>query len=136
MTNIRDIKHRARADLHKRASMPAYYFAAKGDPGTFQQVTVRVHTSFAALGIVAIGGVNSELMDVAPRIVFLRDEVALPAKQSVVMISADEGYKVSVALPPDGITITATAARLKDDELALYPYPGKPASEPSTEEVP
>jgi hypothetical protein len=86
-------------------------------------VNVRVHYTFKALG--DMQGTNfhfAQREETMPRIVFLRSEIAAPARSAVVSISSDEAYRVDNTLPPDGLTVTAEALRLSASQITAGEY--------------
>lgn len=120
---LREIKTKARRDLHKAMQVPAsYYESAAATP---RLIHVRVHTKWVEQG--DLKGTNlsyAETEDKAPRIIFDRAEVAMPPRNSYVVISAEEGYRIGQTEPFDGITITAEAAVMTATELAGKTLPG------------
>jgi hypothetical protein len=110
MNHMRDIKTRARGDLHQRMSVPANYYAVRGAEAL--PVTVRIHTKFDRLGELK-GIPAAERSDVQPKAIFLRSEVA-PVRNAFFVVDATEsfsgqreGYRLGVIEEPDGITQTA-----------------------------
>jgi hypothetical protein len=115
--SLRQIKDKARRDLHQAMRVPASYYS---DPATYAgTIHVRVHTKWVAHGDLKGTNLNyAESEDAAPRIVFDRDDVANPPRNGFVVISATEGYRIGQTEPPDGFTITAECARMTATELA------------------
>lgn len=114
---LREIKAKARRDLHNAMKVPASYYS---DAATYVgTIHVRVHTKWVQQGDLKGTNLNyAETEDTAPKVVFDRSEVALPPRNSYVVISAEEGYRVNQAKPADGITITAEVAPMTVAELA------------------
>lgn len=110
MSALRDIKARARGDLHRTMSVPALYFSTP--EAAHLDVTVRLHTKDGALG--KLQGMDpATRVEVSPKIIFLLSEVS-PITNSVVKIlaaesfsGADEHYRIKTTQPPDGITVEA-----------------------------
>lgn len=121
--SFRDLKAKARRDLHDRMKVPAYYFA----PGSAVAALcdVRVHTKLnKQQGDLA--GTNfsyAEQEEHIPALLFWRSQID-PDNKAVVMISADEGYRVNHVRQPDGLTVTAEVVQLTAAERAAYTYPG------------
>lgn len=121
MAGWRDLRQRARRTLHEVFKVPALYYspAAVVPTGHF----VRVHEKFDAVGDLA--GTNmsyAEGVEPLPRIVFV-DESFTPARGSVVIVSATEGYRLEYADPKDDISHTAPAVRLTTEELTEFETP-------------
>lgn len=119
--NLRDIKARARRDLHQAMRVLAYYY----DPETLMPVvgSVRVHTKFDALGDVQGTSFGyAERRDIKPKLIFWRSEID-PVNNAVVMISSEEGYRVNTIDPPDLQTVTAFVTRLSAFERSKYLAP-------------
>lgn len=119
---FREIKAKARGDLHARMKVPALYYAPGSTTGV--ACSVRIHTKLnKQQGDLA--GTNfsyAEQEEHIPAVLFWIDEVD-PTNKAVVMIASDEGYRVSVVRQPDGPTILAEVARLTTTELGRYAAP-------------
>lgn len=121
--SLRAIKEAARADLHEAMRVPAFYFSAVG--AAHQECTVRVHTQLQKTGDLAGTNFNyAETQEAIPKLVFWRDEGVVPLRGGMVMISAEEGYKVDHTEPVDGQTVTVHVIRLSAADRALLTYPG------------
>jgi hypothetical protein len=120
---LRDIKAKARRALHTAMQVPASYYAtALTAP---RLIHVRVHTKWIELGGLKGTSFNyAETEDRAPRIVFDRTEVPTPLRNSLVVISAEEGYRVGQTEPIDGMTVTADVTVLSAADLAGKTLPG------------
>lgn len=124
---FRDIKRRARRDLHNALKVAAYYFLDDEDGqilGVPEPVYVRVHTTWEKAGDMA--GTNlsyAEVQEIAPRIVFMADEVAAPVRHAIVSIAVGEAYRLDNVLPRDDITITAEATRIPVGKTIGFPVP-------------
>lgn len=120
--SFRDIKAKARTDLHAHMRVRALYYA----PGSAVGVPcyVRVHTKLnKQQGDLA--GTNfsyAEQEEHIPAVLFWRSEID-PDNKAVVMISADEGYRVNHVRQPDGLTITAEVAQLTRSDLLAFAAP-------------
>lgn len=123
MASFRDIKRKARRALHQKMLVPALYIVGDSAPVL---VHVRVHTKFDALGDMKGTNFNyAERQDVLPRLLFMRDEVAMPARGAYVSISATEAYTIDHTDPADDISITAFVTPVLASEFAALdlPYP-------------
>ncbi len=127
MPDLRQIKAKARADLHQAMRVRAFYYA----PGTDEvnnptppTVYVRVHSDNKALA--DLKGTNfsyAEDRTMVPKLIFwLADRI--PQQFAVVMISAEEGYRIDNLDPVDFVTQTAYVEHLRPEDLANYSYPG------------
>lgn len=113
MRRFRDIKRKARRELHSRmADLVLYAPTLSGQP---QAATVRLHLSFDALGEMRRQGF-AEQQEYKPEAVFMASEI-VPARDGLI-ITEDMGvWRVSNTLPPDDITITAEVTRLSDTQI-------------------
>jgi len=120
---LREIKAKARAQLHDAMSVPAYFMAARGsDP---VPCSVRVHTKFGALGdLKGTSFSYAETREEIPKLLFWRSQVEPTGRNNLVTISADEGYRLDTVDPPDGLTVKAAVVRLSPTEMIGLPYPG------------
>lgn len=104
--------------------VPAYYIPKDGVP---QLVHVRIFTKFAPAGDLA--GTNlsyAEIQEAEPRVLFMRDEVPMPAVGAIVSVEPGEAYCVDNVLPADDISITAEASRIRESETSSLPVPTTP----------
>ena len=121
MALFRDIKRKARRALHTRLLVPALYIIDGEAP---IPVNVRLHTKFDALGDMKGTNFNyAERVDTLPRILFMRDEVVMPARGAYVSVEADEAYSIDYADPADDISITAFVTPLLPAELEALNLP-------------
>lgn len=119
--SLRDIKNKARSDLHEGMKVSAFYCP----PGSESIVPcfVRVHSMFRALGDIQSNQVGlAEREEMVPRLIFMASEI-IPARAGIVTISATEGYRIDIVQPPDGLTITAFVIPLSPSQLVGLPYP-------------
>ena len=127
MDSIRDIRNKARGDLHQRMRIPAFYiYPADAEP---ELIHVRVHTKFDPMEAFAGGPSGlATMQDMQPKIIFERAELALTGlelkRTGYITIEAGEGYSLDNAMPPDGITVAWNASRLSASELVGLPIPG------------
>jgi hypothetical protein len=119
---LRDIKAKARADLHQAMRVGAFYYTDAN--ATPIPCNVRVHTKFAALGDQKGTSFSyAETREMVPRLIFWKSEID-PDNRGMVMIAADEGYLIDHVDPPDGLTVTAQVSNLDAATRALLSYPG------------
>lgn len=119
--SLREIKARARRDLHEGMKVPAFYYPPKSPLPV--SGFVRVHSKFDALGGVAGTSFEyAERREIKPKLVFWRSEIN-PVREAVVMISSAEGYRLNTIDPRDGDTVTAFVTLLNAKELATFIAP-------------
>ena len=125
MNHLRDIKRKARRDLHREMSVAAIYIAAPGDPGV--PITVRVHTKFDALGIKDSDQGLALRRESKPKLLFMRDEMTEKGitlkRAAVVSVEPGEAYKLDNADAPDDISVTFFVTVLTANEAAGLPIP-------------
>ena len=129
MIGIRDIRRKARRELHDAMKVPAYYIPPTGAPVLLH---VRDHTKFRVNAIEgAVRSGNGQMVDrqeMAPSIIFMRDEVAAAGitlvKNGIVSIERDEAYRLQNAEAPDDITVKWFVTAITHvTELAALPVP-------------
>ena len=120
------MKDEMRRDLHREAAIPALFVASEAAEPL--PVDVRVHKSVVQIGDGEDGNAVSR-RDITPRILFLRDQVALPPRGAIVSVTAGEAYQVGECLPPDGITITAHVAQMTQGQIDKRFPDGQPIPE-------
>lgn len=116
---LRDIKRRARRDLHDEMQVPAMFLVDLLSPGVL--IHVRVHVKFDQVG--KITARNSEWMlveDKAPEIVFMRDELAEKGltlvRNVVISVEVGEAYTIDRLKAPDDISITAVVNVMRPED--------------------
>lgn len=118
---FRDLKRRARRDLHQGLEIAALYLLTPAS--TPVPCTVRVWTKWGALGQMPGKGEGwAEMQEASPKIIFMVADVPNPRKNALVSIERGEAYRVDNTLPPDDISITAEVVRLNpkiDAEKAI-----------------
>lgn len=121
--SIRDLRNRARADLHNAMKLPAIYIAP-GAGGAPTDCGIRVHHRTKPFGDMAgFDYAPVERVEDVPEIVALLAEVS-PERGGVFSIAASEAYAVETVLLPDGITVTCQVSRLSEADSAGLPVPG------------
>lgn len=118
MRSIRDIKRRARRDLHRAMQVPALLHTSTVDRNPVE-ISVRVHTRYDALGDQKGTNFNAaEREDVAPQIIFWREGLPALRRGYIVSVEPGEAYFIDTLLPPDDQTITAHVTVLNATQLA------------------
>lgn len=117
---IREIKDRARRDLHRQMQVEAFYYAPKALLP--RAVQVRVHNKWDAKGDQQGTSFNyGELREETPKLTFLFEQCD-PDPQAVVVISDYEAYRVLVPDPRYLQTVAAACVALQPQEIAAKKY--------------
>lgn len=108
---FRELKRKARRDLHAHMEVPALYLLT---PASIPlPCTVRIWTKWGALGQLAGRDAGwAELMEAEPKIIFMVDQVPNPRKNALVSIERGEAYRIDHADPADDITVVTKVVRL------------------------
>lgn len=126
----REMKRRARLQLHEAMSEPVWFFeTAESVPVA---TTVRFHFKFDALGMLpGKSSVYAEREEEIPKMIFL---AGLRPKRHGLVVTEDLGvYWVDHDLPPDDITVTVEVRKLTPSEVTAQnldpnaPWAGLPA---------
>lgn len=120
MSRFHALKQQARRDVHREMSLPAFYRASP--TSEWQPVNVRLLRRTDKIGDIP-GLEGATLIDMAPRMVFMRCEVEMPVRNAVVSIGDGQAWRVGECEPPDGISITAQVAPLPAAQTVGYPVP-------------
>lgn len=133
MQNIRDIRRKARTDLHMAMRVPALLCLPGVTPAFVPRLLhVRDHTKFRVNAIEgAVRSGNGQMVDrqeMAPSIIFMRSEVAATGitlmKNMIVSIERDEAYRLNNAEAPDDITVKWFVTAITNKaELDALPVP-------------
>jgi hypothetical protein len=87
---------------------------------------VRLHTKFVELGDQkGTNFLSAERLDIEPRIIFMRDEVNVPARNAIISVVTGEAYYVDRTEPADDITIKAYVVEMTVADAAGLPVPGE-----------
>ncbi len=110
MSAHREMKRKARLQLHQALSEPALYLSERTAEPVL--VTVRLHMTFGELGDLLATRVGfGERQEMTPRIVFLKSQVR-PVNGGFVITKDMGAFKVDNDLPPDDITIMAEVSEV------------------------
>ena len=123
---IRDIRRKANRDLHDKMKVAAYYYPSGFNPNGFVPGTIyiRAHTNVVDAGDQAGTSLGfAQIREDTPKVIFDLLEAPAPARLDIVMISADEGYRVDHADPKSGEFQNTMVVRLNTAELAGYDSP-------------
>jgi hypothetical protein len=122
MTGFRDIKRKARRDLHQQAQVPAYYLTAPDAAAVLCHV--RLHLTFGRVGDVKGARLYpAEMENDTPKIRFDLTEISAPKRGGIVSIEAGEAYKIDRMDPVDDEFQTAEVVRLTAAEASGLPIP-------------
>lgn len=125
--SLRARKNEMRRDLHREAAIPALYIVP-GAPEPLS-VDVRVHRSVVTPGDDSMPEGAVVRRDIAPRILFLREQVSLPVRNAVVSVAAGEAYHLGETQLPDGITVTAMVTQMTQAQIDKRFPAGQPIPE-------
>jgi hypothetical protein len=129
MVSIRDIRRKARRDLHTLAQVAVAYVPLVGNPVLLH---VRDHTKFrvnAIEGAVRSGsGQMIDRQEAAPSIIFMRDELVendlTLIKGGIISVEFEEAYRLDNAEAPDDITVKWFVTAITNKaQLADLPLP-------------
>ena len=98
MAGWRDIKTKASAVVHGTFECPAVYLPAL-IPSLATRVDVRVHTKVGPTENEFIWPGASPLVELSPRLVFRKDQLAMTRQNAVVVLSATEMYRMGASEP-------------------------------------
>lgn len=118
MSGIQAIREKARRTLHNAMKRPASYYANPNGPSAPLLVHVRPHGKRSLTGDLA--GTNlsyAENRDRVFTVLFFREEVAIPKRGALIVLSETEGYFVDNVELPDGLTVTASVTVADADDL-------------------
>lgn len=129
MPSFRDIKRKARRDLHRRMRIAAFYIAPipNAEPVL---IHIRVHTKWDATTM--DGGSGNGTMvsrqSVFPKLLFMLDELADQGvrlvRKGVISVEHGEAYRLDNDEPPDDISVSWIVVALRSDEAEDLPVPG------------
>lgn len=107
MASIRDIRRKARRDLHDRFKIAAAYIPPVGEPVILY---MRDHTKFRVNAIEGSGrGQMVARQEMAPSIIFMRAELTEAGvtllRNGIISVERGEAYRLDNAEAPDDITV-------------------------------
>lgn len=124
MGNLRDIKRKARRDLHRVMGIAALYLSAADDVGT--PITVRLHSKTDALAMKGENGMAAR-RELEPKLLFMRSELADAGitlkRKDIVSIEPGEAYLLESDDPVDDITVTWYVTVLSAEKAEGLPVP-------------
>ena len=125
MSRLRDIKRRARGDLHREMSVPSLYFVTPSATPVSCDVRVWLKSENQTSGDLQ-GFQGAERADPEDRVRFnLADfpPSRQPRRGAVVSVEPGEAYRVDHLYPVDGTFQTARVTRLDRAEADTYAVP-------------
>lgn len=127
MQSIRDIKRKARLDLHNVMRVEAFYLPTpSADPVS---IHVRVHAKWDAVAMETSGtGKPVARQDRPTKLVFLQSELDAASitlqRKGIVSVEPGEAYVLDNAEAPDLLTVTWNVTQLRGSDLDGLPVPG------------
>ncbi|QXV73596.1 hypothetical protein [Rhizobium phage RHph_X2_30] len=122
MASFRDIKRKARRDVHQHLRVPALYLATR--EATPVECFVRVHTKFAALGDMKGTNFNyAEREEETPKLIIWREEISQPARNAIISVETGEAYQIDSVQPADDLTITVNVTAMDSEDTVGLPVP-------------
>ena len=111
---IRDLKRRARIQLHERMSDVCIYLQTPVSAPV--GILVRLHTSLSRVGELLRGGF-ADREEIGPQMIFLSSQVV--PKHGAIIVTKDMGaWRVETTQPPDDITISAEVVKLTPSQVS------------------
>ena len=127
MAYIRDIKRKARRDLHATMRVPAYYLAPNSsDPVLLH---IRIHSKWGAttMDTPTNSGTLVERQSVFPKILFMLDELEAQGvslvRKGIVSVEPGEAYRLDNSEPVDDISQHWIVTQLDAGDAEALPYP-------------
>lgn len=123
MSRLRDIKRRARGDLHLEMSVPALYIPVPD--ATPVDITVRVwrKREDPVTGDLSSMPGAAQMIVSEDRLRFDLSEVAVLRRNAIVSVDAGEAYRIDYLYPADLGYQTARVIPLSADEATNLPVP-------------
>lgn len=113
MNSYREMKRRARTQLHEHMSEPVWYFPGRDTAPL--PTTVRFHLTFDRIGELLRSGFG-ERMETTPKMIFLHPP-GIPPRNAIVVTKDMGVYRVDHSYPPDDITVTVEVVELSDSQI-------------------
>lgn len=127
MNAIREIKRKARRDLHAKMRVAVLYIASPGaDPVTLY---VRLHTKWdaATMDSGTGNGTMVSRQSIFPKILFMLDELATQGvslrRKGIISVEPGEAYRLDNDEPVDDISVSWIVVALRQDEAEGLPVP-------------
>jgi len=112
--------------LHQHLLVNAFYIPVPA--ATPQAVTVRlfIRDEIKAGDMAGTNFHYAEMQERVPRILFMREQVNLPARGAVVSVAPGEAYRIDNTEPADDISVTCECTRMFSQETTGLPVPENP----------
>lgn len=117
MVGWRDIKAKARDQIHRTFEVPAIYLTHLS--GVPVAVQVRIHTGISQPAEDFTGIEMSPRFEMQPRIIFRSSQVSNPAPKGLVVVSATEMYRIGTSRPEREGFIEVDMTQIGRSELPL-----------------
>lgn len=123
MSRFRDVKRRARGDLHREMSVAALYIPAPS--ATPVSCTVRVWTKVEQHMVGKLAGLQgvAEMAEPEDRIRFDLAQIPKPYRNAIVSVEPGEAYRIDHLYDADLGYQTARVLRLAASETTALPVP-------------
>lgn len=123
--SIRDIKRQMRGDVHRQASVPAYYIPAPGADVVPCTVRVWLKTEDQMVGVLPLLQGAATAAEPEDRLRFDLSEFNAPlrAQSGVVSVEPGEAYRIDHLYPADLGYQTARVTRLTAADATGLPVP-------------
>lgn len=122
MRSIRDIRNKARRDLHALAKVPAIYISPLQNSQP-RLIEVRLHTKVVHPGEPDRQREWATNAEVKPRVICFQNNLRTPRKGGIFSFAEFEAYKIELTEPIDGETITSVCIKLQKAETIGLPIP-------------
>lgn len=117
---LRDIKRKARRDLHEAMRIPVVYLRTRTSKPII--IHVRLHNNFEQVGSLAGGRVfPAQMENLNPQVIFDLNEIPEPEDGATLSFDRGEAYVVDHTLQPDGSYMHAYVTRLLADRTVGLP---------------
>lgn len=127
MATIRDIKRKARRDLHERMKVPALYVLKA--PATPKLLHVRIHSKWdgTTIDTNTNHGTMQSRKEVFPKILFMRSELDTQSitliKGAILSVESGEAYRLDHSEPHDDLTVSWYVTQLDVEDTVGLPVP-------------
>jgi hypothetical protein len=119
MADIQVIREKARRALHQAMKRPASYYQDPDVNSAPILVHVRPHSESGRTGDLKGTRLHyAENLDRFYRVLFFREEVEVPKRGALLVLSETEGYVIDTVELPDGLTVTANVSVATAEDLA------------------
>lgn len=111
--DFRDVKRKARRELHDALSDPVWYMAASG--ATPVATKARLHLNSSEIGELLRGGF-ADRQELSPRMIFWREDVQ-PVRDALVVTRDMGAFFVDHDHAPDDVTVIAEVIKMSTSQV-------------------